>query len=208
MHSIRASMQSVTAKRLSSEQHRESIINSSAILGGKTSLANMSIINNSIQMTSAAAAANCSTKTAITTNFNSNNSTTNNDISGSSNNVSKTMTTTTTATAIAAKKSLVSNKSENYVQMGNYDMLSFNADSLDGYDNYAMAMRVSSKKSVEHKLLSNTSMSSTFEFNEDDCIAEDDEVPPALPIKTRGRLNRRDRMSTYDNVDETDEFPK
>lgn len=195
-------MQSVTAKRLSTEQHRESIINSSALLSGK-SLANMSIINNSVQMTSAA---NC-TKTAITTSFNSNS--TNNDISGinsiigSSNNVSKTMT----ATAMA-KKSLVSNKSENYVQMGNYDMLSFNADSLDGYDNYAMAMRVSSKKSIEHKLLSNISSSSTFEFNEDDCIAEDDEVPPALPIKTRGRLNRRDRMSTYDNVDETDEFPK
>lgn len=192
-------MQSVTAKRLSTEQHRESIINSAAMMSGK-SLANMSIINNSVQMTSAA---NC-TKTAIATNFNSNSS--NNDISsitGSSNNVSKTMTTTA-----MAKKSLVSNKSENYVQMGNYDMLSFNADSLDGYDNYAMAMRVSSKKSVEHKLLSNISSSSTFEFNEDDCIAEDDEVPPALPIKTRGRLNRRDRMSTYDNVDETDEFPK
>lgn len=192
-------MQSVTAKRLSTEQHRESIINSAAMMSGK-SLANMSIINNSAQMTSAA---NC-TKTAIATNFNSNSS--NNDISsitGSSNNVSKTMTTTA-----MAKKSLVSNKSENYVQMGNYDMLSFNADSLDGYDNYAMAMRVSSKKSVEHKLLSNISSSSTFEFNEDDCIAEDDEVPPALPIKTRGRLNRRDRMSTYDNVDETDEFPK
>lgn len=159
-------------------------------------------------------AANC-TKTAITTNFNSSNSinsmttaTTNNDISSNSNNVSKTMTTTSTTATAVAKKSLVSNKSENYVQMGNYDMLSFNADSLDGYDNYAMAMRVSSKKSIEHKLLSNISTSSTFEFNEDDCIAEDDEVPPALPIKTRGRLNRRDRMSTYDNVDETDEFPK
>lgn len=147
-------------------------------------------------------------KSAVTTaNFNSS---TNNDIivgnvTASTNNVSKTMTTTTTA---MAKKSLISTKSENYVQMGNYDMLSFNADSLDGYENYAMAMRVSSKKSIEHKLLSNLSTSSTFEFNEDDCIAEDDEVPPALPIKTRGRLNRRDRMSTYDNVDETDEFPK
>lgn len=198
MHSIRASMQSVTAKRLSTEQHRESIINSSAILGGK-SLANMSIINNSVQMT-----AN-STKTAVATaNFIGNT----NDIittSSSANNVSKTMTT---ATAMAKKSFISSNKSENYVQMGNYDMLSFNADSLDGYENYAMAMRVSSKKSVEHKLLSNLSTSSTFEFNEDDCIAEDDEVPPALPIKTRGRLNRRDRMSTYDNVDETDEFPK
>lgn len=194
-------MQSVTAKRLSTEQHRESIINSSAILGGK-SLANMSIINNSVQMTSAA-------KSAVSTaNFNSTNS---NDIivgsisTSTSNNVSKTMTATT---AMAAKKSLISAKSENYVQMGNYDMLSFNADSLDGYENYAMAMRVSSKKSIEHKLLSNLSTSSTFEFNEDDCIAEDDEVPPALPIKTRGRLNRRDRMSTYDNVEETDEFPK
>lgn len=187
MHSIRASMQSVSAKRLSSEQHRESLINSSAILGGKTlNIANVSIMNNAVQMTTA------STKTGVA-NFTS-------EIS--SNNGAQTLTTTT------AKKALIASKCENYVQMGNYDMLSFNADSLDGYDNYAMAMRVSSKKSLEHRLLSNTSTSSTFEFNEDDCIAEDDEVPPALPVKTRGRLNRRDRLSTYDNVDETDDFPK
>lgn len=187
MHSIRASMQSVTAKRLSSEQHRESLINSSAILGGKTlNIANVSIMNNAVQMTTA------STKTGVA-NFT-------NEIS--SNNVAKTLTTTT------AKKSIIANKCENYVQMGNYDMLSFNADSLDGYDNYAMAMRVSNKKSLEHRLLSTTSTGSTFEFNEDDCIAEDDEVPPALPVKTRGRLSRRDRLSTYDNVDETDDFPK
>lgn len=181
MHSIRASMQSVTAKRLSTEQHRES-----TVLGGKAlNVANMSIMNNSVQMTAA------STKT----------------IENFSNEISNNVSTKTISSAMA-KKSIVSNKSENYVQMGNYDMLSFNADSLDGYDNYAMAMRVSSKKSLEHRLLSNTSTSGTFEFNEDDCIAEDDEVPPALPIKTRSRLMRRDRMSTYDNVDESDDFPK
>lgn len=186
MHSIRASMQSVSAKRLSTEQHRESLINSSTILGGKSmNLANLSIMNNSVQMTSA------NTKTMSTF----------------SNEISNNLSTKTISNAMA-KKSIISNKNENYVQMGNYDMLSFNADSLDGYDNYAMAMRVSSKKSIEHRLLSNTSTSSTFEFNEDDCIAEDDEVPPALPIKTRSRLMRRDRLSTYDNVDETDEFPK
>lgn len=186
MHSIRASMQSVTAKRLSTEQHRESIINSSTILGGKSmNVANMSIMNNSVQMTTA------NTKT----------------MSNFSNEISNNVSSKTISNAMA-KKSIISNKSENYVQMGNYDMLSFNADSLDGYDNYAMAMRVSSKKSTEHRLLSNTSTSSTFEFNEDDCIAEDDEVPPALPIKTRSRLVKRDRLSTYDNVDETDDFPK
>lgn len=177
-------MQSVTAKRLSTEQHRESMINSSTIFGGAKPL-NVAIINNSVQMSSASS----STKIA----------------SGSTeitNNVSKTIASS------MAKKSMITNKCENYVQMGNYDMLSFNADSLDGYDNYAMAMRVSGKKSIEHKLLSNLSTSSTFEFNEDDAIAEDDEVPPALPMKTRGRLNRRDRLSTYDNVDETDDFPK
>lgn len=146
---------------------------------------NASIMNNSVQVTTA------STKTL--SNFQC-----------SENNVAK----TTTNCASMLKKSLISNKSENYIHMGNYDMLSFNADSLDGYDNYAMAMRVSSKKSIEQKLLSNLSSSSTFEFNEEDCIAEDDEVPPALPIKTRSRLIRRDRMSTYDNVDETDDFPK
>lgn len=186
MHSIRASMQSVTAKRLSTEQHRESLINSSTILGGKSlNVSNMSIMNNAVQMTTA------TTKTV---------SNSSNEIT---NNVAKMV-----ASSIA-KKSQIANKSENYVHMGNYDMLSFNADSLDGYDNYAMAMRVTNKKSLEHRLLSNTSSGSTFEFNEDDCIAEDDdEVPPALPVKTRGKLNRRDRLSTYDNVDETDDFPK
>lgn len=174
MHSIRASMQSVTAKRLSTEQHRESIINSSSVLGGKIlNSANISIMNNSVQMT-----------TATTRMMNSNNVT-----SQSINN------------AIAQK----SIKSENYVQMGNYDMLSFKADSLDGYDNYAEAMRVSS---TEHKLLSNTSTGSIFQFNGEDCIAEDDELRPALPIKKRSRLIRKDRLSTYDNVDETDDFPK
>lgn len=179
-------MQSVTAKRLSTEQHRESLINSSTVLGGKSlNVANMSIMNNSVQMTTA------TTKT----------------MSSFSNEISNNVSTKAISSAMA-KKSFIANKSENYVQMGNYDMLSFNADSLDGYDNYAMAMRVSSKKSLEHRLLSNTSTSSTFEFNEDDCIAEDDEVPPALPIKTRSRLMRRDRLSTYDNVDEIDDFPK
>lgn len=170
MHSIRASMQSVTAKRLSTEQHRESLINSSSVLGGK--LLN-SIMNNSVQMT-----------TATTRMMNSNN-----------------MTSQSINNAIAQK----SIKSENYVQMGNYDMLSFKADSLDGYDNYAEAMRVSS---TEHKLLSNSSTGSTFQFNGEDCIAEDDELRPALPIKKRSRLIRKDRLSTYDNVDETDDFPK
>lgn len=187
MHSIRASMQSVTAKRLSAEQHRESLINSSTILGGKSvnTVANMSIINNAEQMTTA------STKSVA----NFSNEITNNG--------------TKTVTSSLAKKSIIANKSENYVRMGNHDMISFNAESLEGYDNYAVAMRVSNKKSLEHRLLSNTSSSSTFEFNEDDCIAEDDEVPPALPMKKiRGRLNRRDRLSTYDNVDETDDFPK
>lgn len=185
-------MQSVTAKRLSTEQHRESIINSSTVLGGKPlNVANMSIMNNSVQMTTTTAAA---TKTMM--NFS-------NEIS--SNNVS----TKTSISSAMAKKSI---RNENYLQMGNYDMLSFNADSLDGYDNYAEAVRVSKSKGLEHKLLSNTSTSSTFEFNEDNCIAEDDEVtpelPPHLPPKTRGRLMRRDRVSTYDNVDETDDFPK
>lgn len=183
---MRASMQSFSAKRLSSEQHRESLLNSSTILGGKTlNMANVSIINNAVQMTTA------NTKNVVA------NST--NEIG---NNLSKTLISTT------GKKSIVTSKSENYVQMDNYDMISFNADSLDGYGNYAMVDGVSSKKSLEHRLLSNTSTCSTFEFNEDDFIAEDDDVPPALPVKTRGRLNRRDRLSTYDNVDETDDFPK
>lgn len=188
-------MQSVTAKRLSTEQHRESIINSSTVLGGKSlNLANMSIMNNSVQMMSTATTTASATKTMM--NFN-------NEIS---NNVAS---KTTSISSGMAKKSI---KNENYVQMGNYDMLSFNVDSLDGYDNYAEAVRVSKSKSLEHRLLSNTSTSSTFDFNEDNCIAEDDEVipelPPHLPPKTRGRLMRRDRLSTYDNVDETDDFPK
>ncbi|XP_055301060.1 guanine nucleotide-releasing factor 2 isoform X10 [Sitodiplosis mosellana] len=194
MQSVRASMQSFTAKRLSTEQHRESLINSSTVLGGKSlNVANMSIMNNSVQMTTTATAtAAAATKTM--TSF--------------GNEISNNVTSKTSISSAMAKKSF---KNENYVQMGNYDMLSFNVDSLDGYDNYAEAVRVSKSKSVEHRLLSNTSTSSTFEFSDDNCIAEDDEVipelPPNLPPKTRGRLMRRDRLSTYDNVDETDDFP-
>lgn len=185
-------MQSVTAKRLSTEQHRESIINSSTVLGGKSlNVANMSIMNNSVQMTTTTTGATTTASTKAMMSF--------------GNEIGNNVTTKTTM----AKKSF---KNENYVQMGNYDMLSFNVDSLDGYDNYAEAVRVSKSKSVEHRLLSNTSTNSTFEFNDDNCIAEDDEVipelPPNLPPKTRGRLMRRDRLSTYDNVDETDDFPK
>lgn len=189
MYSIRASMQSVSAKRMSTEQHRESMINSSTVLGGKSlNVANMSsIINNSVQMASTTTA---TTKSMM--NFS-------NEISSSSNSMTSKM-----MNSAMAKKSI---KNENYVQMGNYGTLSFNPESLVGHDNYAEAMLVSSKKSIEHKMLSN-STGTTFEFNEDDCIAEDDEVPPALPVKTRSRHFRKDRFSTYDNVDETDDFPK
>lgn len=180
-------MQSVTAKRLSTEQHRESLINSATVLGGKSlTVANMSIMNNSMQMTTS------NTKT-VSSNFS-------NEIS--SNNVSKTFN------SAMVKKSMMANKNENYVHMGNYDMLSFNADSLDGHDNHVIAMRVSNKKSLESRMLSNTSTSSTFELTDDDCIAEDDEVPPALPMKTRPSLIRRNRLSTYDNVEESDDFQK
>lgn len=187
MYSIRASMQSVTAKRLSTEQHRESLINSSNVLGGKSlTVANMSIMNNSVQMTT------------------SNMKTVSNFSNEISNNVTKTISSAMT------KKSMIANKNENYVHMGRDDMLHdrliFNADSLDTHDNHVIAMRgVSNKKSIEHRMLSNTSSSSTFEINDDDCIAEDDELPPKLPQKTRPSL-RRNRESVYDNIHENDEF--
>lgn len=186
MHSIRASMQSVTAKRLSTEQHRESIINSATVLGGKSlTVANMSIMNNSVQMTT------------------SNTKTVSNFSNEMSNNVSKTINNA------VAKKSMMANKNENYVHMGSYDMLTFNADSLDGHGNHVVAMRMSNKKSIaEHRLQSNTSTSSTFELTDEDCIAEDDEVAPELPMKKRPSLIRRNRVSTYDNWEDPDDFQK
>lgn len=179
-------MQSVTAKRLSTEQHRESLINTATVLGGKSlTVANMSIMNNSMQMTTS------NTKT-VSSNLS-------NEIS---NNVSKTFN------SAMVKKSMLANKNENYVHMGNYDMLSFNADSLDGHDNHVIAMRGSNKKSLESRMLSNTSTNSTFEQTDDDCTAEDDEVPPELPMKKRPSLIRRNRLSFYDNVEESDDFQK
>lgn len=218
MHSIRASMQSVTAKRLSTEQQQQSILSSAQALANKSlNIGNMStIVNNAVTTTT-------STSMQISTTGQQQ------QLKNTSSIGNETFATTTTAltnnslktlTSAIAKKSLLNTISntkqqqqttnENYVQMSNYEMLSF--DSLDSYDNYATAMRTTTaanKKSFEHKLLSNVSNDSTIELNDDECIEEDDEVPPALPIKTRTRLTRRDRhLSQYDNVEETDEFSK
>lgn len=120
----------------------------------------------------------------------------------------------TTSNAIS-KKSLansVSKASDNYMKMDNYGVLSF--DSLDGYDNYATATRITSnsRKMYEHRAYAANQLNhSASEFNDDDAdgFGEDDDVPPALPIKIRSRSIRRDRhLSQYDNLDQPDDFSK
>lgn len=196
MHSIRASMQSVSAKRLSTEQQhqqQQSITSSASALANKSShISNKSIVNSSVQVSTAHQIQQKTFSNLIAT-----------KASTISNN-SIQMTTN----AIGKKSSFTnaSKLNENYLQMGNYEMLSF--DSLDGYDNYATATRLSSKNTFEHQFKSSTSNNSTIDLNEDDlAAAEEDEVPPALPIKKRSRFTRKDRhLSTYDNVDEADDF--
>lgn len=204
MHSIRASMQSVTAKRLSTEQQQQSIISSTSALANKSlNIANMStIVNNTVTNSMHISTTQHQIQQKTMSNICSETFTT----SALANNSLKTMTS-----AIAKKSTIgaIGNAkvNENYVEMGNYGMLSF--DSLEGYDNYATATRTTSKKGLEHKLSTNTSSNSTIELNDEDEIEEDDEVPPALPIKTRKHLTRRDRhLSQYDNVEETDDFSK
>lgn len=190
MHSIRGSMQSVTAKRLSTEQQQSIISSASALVNRSSNISNKSIVNSSVQVSTAHQIQQKTISNLITT-----------KASATSNN-SMQMTT------IGKKLSFpnASKLNENYLQMGNYEMLSF--DSLDGYDNYATATRMSSKNAFEHQLTSDTSNNSRIDLNDDDLAAgEVDEVPPALPIKTRSRFMRRDRhLSTYDNVDEADDF--
>lgn len=187
MHSIRASMQSVTAKRLSTEQ-QNSIISTSG-LANKT--INMQMQQQQQQQ-----------KTI------------------QSNVTNELFTTTTTATSSITsnsssmkssahtKKSFITNASkshENYVQMGNYDLIVYDSDHLDSHDNYATATRTT-KKRFENKSVSNLSTSSTIELNEDELIEDEDQVPPALPVKTRPRLMKGFRHSQYDNVDDGDAF--
>lgn len=58
-------------------------------------------------------------------------------------------------------------------------------------------------------MTSNSMMHDNVFCGDGDVGDESDDLPPALPIKTRQRSTRRDRHATqYDNVEETDNFPK
>lgn len=180
MHSIRASMQSVTAKRLSTEQQQQSIMQS-AFSTNKT--LNMAAVVNNVQIQQKTMA-NFTNETFTASTTTSNNMTAMKMISS----------------GMATKKSFVANASKSHE---NYELLSY--DNLDSNDIYAMATRVSNKK-LNFECKSNNG---TIEMNEDELIAveSEDQVPPALPVKTRSRLLRRDqRLSTYDNVDENGDF--
>lgn len=184
MHSIRASMQSVTAKRLSTEQ-QNSIISASG-------LANKTISKQMQQQQQQKTIQSNITNESFTT-------TTTSSITSNSSSMKNSAHT---------KKSFITNTSkshENYVQMGNYDLIVYDSDHLDSHDNYATATRTT-KKCFQNKSFSNLSTSSTIELNENELNEDADQVPPALPIKTRPRLIKGYRHSQYDNVDDGDAF--
>lgn len=185
MHSIRASMQSVTAKRISTEQ-QNSIISASGLA------------NKTISMQMQQQQQQQKTIQSNITNESFTSTTTSSTTSNSS----------SIKNSVHTKKSFITNASkshENYVQMGNYDLIVYDSDHLDSHDNYATATRTT-KKCFENKSFSNLSASSAIELNEDEAIENEDQVPPALPVKTRPRLTKGFRHSQYDNVDDGDAF--
>lgn len=189
MHSIRASMQSVTAKRLSTEQ-QNSIISASG-LANKT--ISMQMQQQQQQQQQKTIQSNITSESFTTTTTSSSSITSN---------------SSSMINSAHTKKSFITNTSkshENYVQMGNYDLIVYDSNHLDSHDNYATATRTT-KKCFENKSFSNLSTSSTIELNEDELNEDADQVPPALPIKTRPRLIKGYRHSQYDNVDDGDAF--
>lgn len=200
MHSIRASMQSVTAKRTSNDQHHQHLLHQQQQQQQQQSLNKFNVAYQHQKTLS-----NVSNESIITTTS----STT------SSSAFSDSVRSTTNAFS-GNKKSLssstVSKLSENYMHMGNYAKISF--DSLDGYGDYAPATRVTAaaRKTFEHRAFAANQLNHcVHESLDDDAAAfgEDDEVPPALPIKIRSRPMRRDRHpSQYDNVDHAGDFSK
>lgn len=195
MHSIRASMQSVTAKRLSTEQGQQQQQQSSSL-----AVANKSI--NLLNLSSFGA----QQKSMATMNAEAFVENMSNAVSSSSIATSK----TSSLASLHASRNLLAK--ENFLKMSSYETL--NADGHESsFDNFSSATSITSscKNSFEQIMTSNAMMHDNV-FGADGEMGVGDEtnnLPPALPIKTRQRSTRRDRnVSQLDNAEETDNFPK
>lgn len=194
MHSIRASMQSVTAKRLSTEQQQHS--SSAALTNKPINLLNISSMGGH-QQSQLKSMSNISAETFVENMSNA--------VSSSSISTSK----TTSLASLHASRNLLAK--ENFLKMSSYETLC--ADGHESsFDNFSTAASIttSCKNSFEQIMTSNSMMhDNVFGGGDGDVGDETDDLPPALPIKTRQRSTRRDRhASQYDNVEETDNFPK
>lgn len=195
MHSIRASMQSVTAKRLSTDQQQQQ--------QKQQQSTSMAVANKSINLlnspsigTQQKSMSNLSTETFVAENMS------NAAISSNSISTSK----TSSMASLHASRTLLAK--ENFLKMSSYETLN-----VDGHETSFENFSTSSCKNSFEQIMTSNSMLHDNVFSGDAELAVDgndiDDMPPALPIKTRQRSTRRDRHVTqYDNVEETDNFPK
>lgn len=192
MHSIRASMQSVTAKRLSTEQQQHS--SAAALTNKSINLLNISSMG-AHQQSQLKSMSNISAESFVENMSNA--------VSSSSIATSK----TSSLASLHASRNLLAK--ENFLKMSSYETLS--ADGHESsFDNFSAAASITScKNNFEQIMTSNSMMHDNVFCGDGDVGDESDDLPPALPIKTRQRSTRRDRHATqYDNVEETDNFPK
>lgn len=201
MHSIRASMQSVTAKRLSTEQQQQQ----QQLQQQQSSL--MAVTNKSLNLL------NLSTVGAQQKSISNVNAEA--FVENMSNAVSTSSIATNKTSSLAslhASRNLLAK--ENFLKMSSYETL--NADGHESsFDNFSAATSITSscKNSFEQIMTSNSMMHDNVFSADGETSAtvgdETDDMPPALPIKTRQRSTRRDRnISQSDNTEETDNFPK
>lgn len=213
MHSIRASMQSVTAKRQSSEQQQSSAM---AVANKSVNLVNLSSTGGGLHTQQKSVS---STESFVE-------------------NMSSTSSSSSTATANKASITLASLHAsrnmlakENFLKMNSYDALCgadgrellFDNNFVAAAQSLKTAMTTSSttssscKNSFQQTMTSNSTMQDAVFIGGDgesggsggDGGDESDNLPPALPIKTRQRSIRRDRNGLQlENAEEIDNFPK
>lgn len=202
MHSIRASMQSVTAKRLSNEQqHQQQQTSSIAVTNKSINSLNLSSIGAQLHPQQKSLSNN-STDTYVKNMSNA--------VSSSS--ITTNKTSSSSLASLHASRNLLAK--ENFLKMSSYETLSADGHEAS-FDNFSTATSITSscKNSFEQIMTSNSMMHDNV-FSADgetgDGVGDEtDDVPPALPIKTRQRSTRRERhLSQHDNAEETDNFPK
>lgn len=201
MHSIRASTQSVTAKRSSNENQQLSNISSSSVAANKSiNLSNLSTASNS-SFSSTSSATNSQFQQKLLSTF-SNETFANMTNTVSSSSIATSSMGKLSTTTLQASRNFKAK--ENFLKMNSYETLSGESN-LDAFENFASntSMTSSSKNSIEQMLASN-SVINDLVF----CGGED--IPPVLPVKTRRieRLSLYDNVKEMDNVEEIDDFSK